>query len=169
MTAAEPRGLRRLGLLAVLIAAITDQVTKAWALAALWPLYPYSEGIVLLPVLNLRLGFNTGVTFGLFRDSAADAVWLLVAAMLLVVAFLGWWLWRAASRLEALGLGLLIGGATGNILDRLARGAVTDFVDLHYSGWHWPTFNMADVAIVCGAGLLVLDGLALFAQRQKAR
>jgi lipoprotein signal peptidase len=157
MTASRPRGLRRLGLLAALAAAVTDQATKAWALAALWP--PYGEGVALLPVLNLRLGFNTGVTFGMFRESAADAVWVLVAAKLLVVAFLARWLWRTASRAEALGLGLVIGGAAGNILDRVARGAVTDFIDAHYGGWHWPTFNMADVAIVCGVATLVLGGL----------
>ena len=157
MTASRPRGLRRLGLLAALAAAVTDQATEAWALAALWP--PYGEGVALLPVLNLRLGFNTGVTFGMFRESAADAVWVLVAAKLLVVAFLARWLWRTASRAEALGLGLVIGGAAGNILDRVARGAVTDFIDAHYGGWHWPTFNMADVAIVCGVATLVLGGL----------
>jgi lipoprotein signal peptidase len=157
VTAARPRGLRRLGLLAALAAGVTDQATKAWVLAALWP--PHGEGIALLPVLNLRLGFNTGVTFGMFRESAAEAVWVLVAVTLLIVAFLARWLWRTASRAEALGLGLVIGGAAGNILDRVAQGAVTDFIDAHYGGWHWPTFNMADVAIVCGVALLVLGGL----------
>jgi len=154
MTAPRPRGLRRLGLLAALAAAATDQATKAWALAALWP--PYSDGIALLPVLNLRLGFNTGVTFGMFRESAADAVWLLVAIKLAIVAWLLLWLRRAASRTEATAIGLIIGGALGNILDRLRIGAVTDFIDAHYGGWHWPTFNMADVAIVCGVTLLLL-------------
>ncbi|MFC7691976.1 signal peptidase II [Paeniroseomonas aquatica] len=120
----------------------------------LWP--PYSEGITLLPVLNLRLGFNTGVTFGMFAESAAGAVWLLVGIKLAVVAWLLLWLRRAANRTEATAIGLIIGGALGNILDRLRIGAVTDFIDAHYGGWHWPTFNMADVAIVCGVTLLVL-------------
>ena len=71
-------------------AAAIDQATKAWALDALWP--PYSEGITLLPVLNLRLGFNTGVTFGMFAESAAGAVWLLVGIKLAVVAWLLLWL-----------------------------------------------------------------------------
>jgi signal peptidase II len=149
--------MRRWGLLAALVAAVVDQVTKAWALAALWP--PYSEGIALLPVLNLRLGFNTGVTFGMFRDSAAEAVWLLVAIKLAIVGLLGWWLWRTRLRTEAVGLGLVIGGALGNVVDRVRQGAVTDFVDAHYGGWHWPTFNLADVAIVCGVGLLLLASL----------
>ena len=157
MTAPRPRRLRRLGLVAALLAAATDQATKAWALASLWP--PYGEGIAVLPVLNLRLGFNTGVTFGMLAESAADAVWALVAVKLLVVASLAWWLRRAASRTEAAALGLVIGGALGNVLDRLRQGAVTDFIDAHYAGWHWPTFNMADVAIVCGVALLLLGGL----------
>ena len=122
-------------------------------LSALWP--PYSDGIALLPVLNLRLGFNTGVTFGMFRESAADVVWALVAVKLAVVSLLAWWLWRVASHIEAAGIGLVIGGAAGNIIDRIVRGAVTDFIDAHYGGWRWPTFNMADVAIVCGIALLL--------------
>lgn len=154
MTMPAPRALRRFGLIAAPIAAVIDQATKAWALEALWP--PYSEGITLLPVLNLRLGFNTGVTFGMFAESAAGAVWLLVGIKLAVVAWLLHWLRRAATRIEATAIGLIVGGALGNILDRLRIGAVTDFIDAHYGGWHWPTFNMADVAIVCGVTLLVL-------------
>jgi lipoprotein signal peptidase len=149
--------MRRWGLLAALTALVLDQASKAWALAALWP--PYGEGITLLPVLNLRLGFNTGVTFGMFRESAAEAVWLLVVIKLAVVGLLGWWLWRTRLRAEAVGLGLVIGGALGNVLDRVRQGAVTDFVDAHYGGWHWPTFNLADAAIVCGVGLLLLASL----------
>lgn len=159
--------MRRWGVLAALTAAMVDQAAKAWALSALWP--PYSDGIAVLPVLNLRLGFNTGVTFGLFRESAADAVWLLVFVKLTVVAMLFWWLWRATSRAEALGAGLVIGGAAGNIIDRVARGAVTDFIDAHYGGWHWPTFNLADVAIVVGVGLLLLAGRPAKAAHQTVR
>ncbi|MBU8542012.1 signal peptidase II, partial [Falsiroseomonas tokyonensis] len=140
--------------MAALAAGAVDQATKVWALGALWP--PYSEGITVLPVLNLRLGFNTGVTFGMFADSAAGAAWVLVLVTLAITAFLLRWLWRSASRLEALALGLVIGGALGNAIDRLRIGAVVDFLDAHYAGWHWPTFNMADVAIVCGVALLIL-------------
>lgn len=143
-----------LGLLAALAAFGVDQATKAWALSALWP--PYSQSLAVLPVLNLRLGFNTGITFGMFRDSAADAAWVLIGLKSLVVALILVWLWRTRSRSEATGLGLVVGGAVGNILDRVRQGAVTDFVDFHVSGWHWPTFNMADVAIVCGVALLAL-------------
>ena len=157
MTTSSTGGMRRFGLFAAPVALIADQVTKAWALSGLWP--PYGEGIALLPVLNLRLGFNTGVTFGLFAESAAGAVWLLIAISLAVVAFLLELLRRATSRTEAVALGLVIGGALGNILDRARIAAVVDFIDIHYGGWHWPTFNMADVAIVCGVSLLVLGNL----------
>lgn len=150
--------------MAIPLAAALDQATKAWALSALWP--PYSEGVAVLPVLNLRLGFNTGVTFGLFAQSAAGAVWALVAAKLAVVGLLlAWLLRRAASRAEAVALGLVVGGALGNITDRLRLGAVVDFIDAHHGGWHWPTFNMADVAIVCGvAALLFTSAFAPSAQ-----
>ena len=111
------------------------------------------------PVLNLRLGFNMGVTLGMFRDSAAGAAWVLVAVGLLVVAFLGSWLWRTRSGTEAFGLGLVIGGALGNILDRLRQGAVTDSLGAHHGGWHWPTFDVADIGIVCGVGLLLVSAL----------
>ncbi|MBU8541861.1 signal peptidase II [Roseomonas tokyonensis] len=126
--------------MAALAAGAVDQATKLWALSALWP--PYSGGITVLPVLNLRLGFNTGVTFGMFADSAAGAAWVLVLVTLAITAFLLHWLWRTTSKVEALALGLVIGGALGNAADRLRIGAVVDFLDAHYAGWHWPIFNM---------------------------
>ena len=136
-----------------LAAAGLDQASK-WLMLAVVMDPP--RVIELAPFLNLRLGFNTGVTFGMFAESAAGAVWLLVSIKLAVVAWLLHWLRRAANRTEATAIGLIIGGAIGNIADRLRIGAVTDFIDAHYGGWHWPTFNMADVAIVCGVTLLVL-------------
>lgn len=148
--------MRGMGLFIALVAMATDQATKAWALLALWP--PYSEGIMLLPILNLRLGFNTGVTFGMFANSAAGAVWLLVGLSLAIIVVLARWLWRTTSIVEGSALGLVIGGAVGNVADRLRIGAVVDFIDAHYAGWHWPTFNMADVAIVSGVALLILAG-----------
>ncbi len=149
--------MRRSGLLAAVVAVAIDQTSKAWALAALGP--AYSEGIDVLPVLNLRLGFNTGITFGMFAGSSAEAAWLLVAVGLAVTAFLARWLWLTTSRWEAVALGMIIGGALGNVADRVRQRAVTDFIDAHLAGWHWPTFNLADVAIVCGVVLLVLAGI----------
>lgn len=158
MSAPEARGRRALGFAAALVAFVVDQAAKLWALEALWP--PYQVVVEVLPVWNFRLGFNTGVTFGLFRESAAAAAWALILPKLAVIGILLWWLWRAAGLAEALALGAVIGGALGNTLDRARIGAVVDFVDWHYAGWHWPTFNMADVAIVCGVGVLLAVSLA---------
>lgn len=138
---------------AALSAFVLDQATKAWALAALWP--PYGEGLHILPVLSLRLGFNTGITFGMFAGGGPSSAWILAGLGLLVCAWLLAWMRRTRSGIEAAALGLVIGGATGNVLDRVRQGAVTDFVDAHLGSWHWPTFNLADAAIVCGIGILL--------------
>ncbi len=143
----------RLGIALLALSLTIDQITKSWALANLWP--PYSDGLTLLPILNLRLGFNSGISFGVFAESKADAVWLLLAVKGVIVAVLALWLWRTRIAIEAMSLGAIIGGALGNAADRIRHGAVVDFLDLHVSGWPWPTFNTADVAIVCGvAGLI---------------
>ena len=84
--------------------------------------------------------------------------WVLALLALAIVAALSVWLWRAQNRLVAAALGLLIGGALGNVLDRLRHGAVMDFLDFHLGVYHWPAFNLADVAVVSGVALLLLDG-----------
>jgi signal peptidase II len=115
--------------------------------------------IEITPFLNLRLGFNTGVSFGMFRDFFEDWPGVLTAFKLVVASGLIDWALRTTIASERIGLSLIAGGALGNALDRYREGAVTDFFDLHWAGWHWPTFNMADVAITCGAGLLIIGGL----------
>lgn len=107
------------------------------------------------PFFNLTLGYNPGISFGLFRDILKEWPNLLAFAKVGVVAGLFWWASTLRSKLEAGAVGLIAGGAAGNIVDRMRQGAVTDFLDFHVSGWHWPTFNLADVAIVLGATLLV--------------
>ncbi|MBI0539745.1 signal peptidase II [Roseomonas sp. KE2513] len=151
------RAALKFGFPAALAAFAVDQATKAWALFSLWP--PYTEGIYILPVLNLRLGFNTGVTFGMFAGGGTSSAWALSALGLAVCGWLMAWMWKSVSRAEILALGLIVGGALGNVLDRIRQGKVTDFIDAHYSGWHWPTFNMADVAIVCGVAILMIGFL----------
>jgi len=105
---------------------------------------------------NLVLGFNTGVSFGLFGEAPA---WLLMAFILPMVAGLLVWMTRTDSRLTAIALGLVVGGAFGNLLDRLRHGAVTDFLDFHVGAYHWPAFNFADVAIVSGVALLLIESV----------
>jgi signal peptidase II len=103
----------------------------------------------------------------MFNRGSDEAAWILVLVALAITGAMAWWLARAPSRLVAAALGLVIGGALGNVVDRIRFGAVFDFVDLHVAGWHWPAFNVADAAIVAGAGLLLLD--ALFAPKPSAK
>ena len=133
-------------------AALADQATK-WLILTVVMQPP--QVIPVTPFLNLTLGFNTGVSFGLFRDVFEDIPWLLAGAKLLIVAALLAWAAFASQRSETVGLGLIAGGALGNVIDRARQGAVRDFLDLHAAGWHWPTFNVADVAITLGAALLI--------------
>jgi signal peptidase II len=140
-----------------LAAAGLDQVSK-------WVILTYVMApprvIEIAPFLNLRLGFNYGVSFGIGRDMLE--AWPEVLAAFKVAVALGLVVWavRSQVRLERIGLGLIAGGALGNAQDRWRQGAVTDFIDLHWAQWHWPTFNGADIAISAGVGLMLLAALA---------
>lgn len=143
----------RLAHLAVIPALVAlDLATKAWARAEL----RYGEPFEVLPFFNLTLGYNPGVAFGLLNDAGGLVVLLVTAAISLMF---GVWFWREPRPLTRLGLTFVLGGALGNFFDRLSRGEVTDFLDLHLFGQHWPAFNLADTAITCGAVLLVIDML----------
>jgi lipoprotein signal peptidase len=111
--------------------------------------------------------WNRGVTFGLLSGDGAWNHVILAGLAGAIAVFLLRWLARAENRLVALALGAVIGGAFGNVLDRLRFGAVVDFVDTHAWGWHWYVFNVADAAIVCGVGALLLDALLLPRQTPK--
>ena len=144
----------RLGLPLALGGFFIDQATKWWVMDHV--MNP-PQVIPVTGFFNLVLGFNTGVSFGLFGQAPA---WLLMAFTLAIVAGLLVWIHRSDSRLTASALGLVVGGALGNLLDRLRQGAVTDFLDFYIGSYHWPAFNLADVAIVCGVGLLLMEGIA---------
>jgi lipoprotein signal peptidase len=138
-----------------------DQASKWWILDGLR--LPELGQVRLLAAgpfgLDLTMVWNRGVTFGMLTgDSAWHQIALSVVAVA-VAAFLLRWLSRAENRLTALALGAVIGGAIGNVIDRLRFGAVVDFVDAHAWGWHWYVFNLADAAIVCGVTALVIDAL----------
>lgn len=145
--------VRLIGMACVLAAFTLDQASKALAIAFAPHL---AAGIEILPVFNLVLVHNRGVSFGLL---GLVPWWALALFGLAIVAVLAVWLWRAQNRVLGGALGLVIGGALGNVLDRARHGVVTDFLDFHLAGYHWPAFNLADVAIVCGVGLLLLDTL----------
>jgi len=113
----------------------------------------------LTPFLDLALNWNRGISFSLFPQDTSVGIWLLLGFTFLATALLGVWLWFARAPLVGLGLGAIIGGALGNGCDRLAYGAVVDFLDLHAFGRHFFVFNVADAAINIGVALLIFDGL----------
>lgn len=145
-------GARVAGILAIGLAMAIDQLSKAAVHANAETL---ASGIPVFPGFNLVLGRNDGVAFGLLGGAGP---WALVALAAVIMGWLAIALFRAIRRREALAYGLVIGGALGNVLDRLQHGAVTDFLDFYVGDWHWPAFNLADVAIFCGvAAILFFD------------
>jgi len=134
-----------------------DQACKWIAVAVV--MQPGPRTIPLTSFFNLTLVYNGGISFGLFRDRLSEASFAFAILSLLVAAALLWWGARCRRRSDKAAFGLISGGAVGNALDRLRQGAVTDFLDFHVGGWHWPTFNLADVAIFAGAALIVVRAL----------
>jgi signal peptidase II len=145
----------RLGLAVAAAVVVLDQLTK-WAILT-W----LDRAFALTPFFNLVVVWNRGVSFGMFDSDGALAPWLLSGLALAVVLALLVWLRRVEHPLPGVGLGLIIGGAVGNVIDRVRFGAVIDFLDVHALGWHWPAFNVADSAICIGAALLLVDGLLM--------
>jgi signal peptidase II len=145
-----------LGLAAVVV--LLDQVTKSWLLQTMQQ--SGGRSIELADFFAIVLVWNRGVTFGMFNsaDGALNGVIFSLLAAVIVAALLVW-LWRSAAGLIVGAIGLVIGGAIGNVVDRLRFGAVVDFLDFHIGAWHWPAFNVADAAICVGVGLMVIDGL----------
>jgi signal peptidase II len=136
-----------------ILAFALDQVTKAWALATM------ADPMSVLPVtpfFNVVLGRNRGVSFSMLSADHPATPWLLSAFALAVIT--GFILWTRHDRrpLNAVAVGLITGGALGNVVDRLRHGAVTDFLDFHAGGYNWPAFNIADSAIFLGVALLLL-------------
>jgi signal peptidase II len=142
------------GWLAVSAAVIlADRVTKAGVLAAFRP----GEQLVVTPFFNLTLAFNPGAAFSFLAGADGWQRWLFAAIAVAASAVIVWLLRRGGHALYCLGLALILGGALGNLWDRLVLGMVVDFLLFHYAGWAYPAFNVADSAITCGAGLLIFD------------
>jgi signal peptidase II len=147
----------RLGAWIAAITLVLDQATK---LALLFIVdIEAVEPIRVLPVFDLVLVWNQGISYGLFQQESAFGKWLLAAISVMVAIGLGFWLSRATNRFLGLALGLLIGGAVGNAIDRAAYGAVVDFAHFHWGRFSWYVFNVADIAIVVGVSLLLYDSL----------
>lgn len=139
---------------AVVIAA--DQATKAAILHA----FAYGDRLVLTPFFNLVLTFNSGAAFSFLAGAGGWQKWFFVVLALAISVWIVATLRRQPDdRLQGWALSLILGGALGNVIDRFAYGAVVDFLDFHWSGAHFPAFNVADSAISVGAALLVWDQL----------
>lgn len=145
---------RAAGLSTTAVGFALDQGSK------LWLLHGFGIGerqlpIPLAPFFDLTMAWNKGVSYSWFTADSRTGWLALVAATLAATAFLSVWMWRAATALTATSLGLIVGGALGNLVDRIAYGAVADFFHFHVGQFSWYVFNIADVAIVAGvAGLL---------------
>ncbi|MCM1324495.1 MAG: signal peptidase II [Acetobacter sp.] len=145
-----------IGLAVAVLAAFLDQASKMLVFGYLSETAPVVQ---VTSYFNLVAAWNTGVSFSMFNDLGNAGVYILSAFSLLVAGFLIYWLLNEKERLMQVALGLVIGGAVGNVIDRLRIGAVFDFLDFHISGHHWPAFNLADSFICIGAVLIICNGL----------
>src|SRR5665213_753339 len=151
---------REWGLVAAAGALIADQGAKFALLYGLGFLHlAPGQGVPLLPFFNLVMVWNPGISYGLFPASSIVGTAILVLVSLAAIAGLGYWLWGMTSLSLALGAGLVIGGALGNLIDRLVYGRVADFCHLYGFGYDFYVFNIADVAITFGAVAIIYEVL----------
>lgn len=169
-------------LLTIILVFIADQISKWWVVEHMikpmalpahadasampflqWMITAQDQmpfvRIDVLPFFNLVMVWNKGVSFGMFNGDSAYGPLILFCVAAALVAVFSVWLHRTTSAMTAAGLVLIIGGAAGNMLDRVRFGAVVDFLDLHAGDFHWPAFNVADSAICIGIALLLIHGL----------
>ena len=157
---------RKLGLTVAGVIVLFDQLIKLFVSQTLQLASRGPAGIELLPFFNLTWTENRGVSMGFFYAETDVMRWLLVAMTLAIAGFVCWWLWRERARDDAIALGLVLGGAIGNIIDRMRLGYVIDYADLHIGDWRpFLIFNLADAAITFGVLILLARALLL---REKA-
>ncbi|MBE0619807.1 MAG: lipoprotein signal peptidase [Burkholderiales bacterium] len=148
-----------------LLVVLLDQLTKYWISASL----RYGEARAYGEFFNLVLTHNRGAAFSFLASAAGWQRGFFIAIALIAIVVIGVLLARhARDKLFCLSLALILGGAIGNVIDRIVLGYVVDFLDFHLSGWHWPAFNLADSAITAGAVLLVADSFRSGAKRAGA-
>ena len=149
-------GRMGIGLTAAAGALVIDQALKWLIIAAV--MQP-PRVLPVTPFFNLVLVFNKGISFGLFNTSAAANAWIFSGLAAVIIVFLLTWLRKAEGAWTAAALGLIIGGALGNVIDRFSRGGVVDFLDFYVADFHWPAFNAADSFIAVGAVFLIAESL----------
>ena len=155
----------RFGLLIALATLALDQASKL-GLLFVYDL-PVKEPVVVAPFLDLMVVWNRGISYGLFQQHTELGRWVLLGISVAAAVGLALWMARTPSRFLAASLGLIVGGAIGNAIDRLAYGAVFDFVHFHIGQFSWYVFNIADAAIVAGVIGLIYDSLVLDKRRAR--
>lgn len=146
----------RFGLIIAGVCIFVDQLSKWWILTSV--MNPPSV-IPVTSFFNLVLTWNRGISFGMFSNDGNTGAWVLSILALVIIAFLISWMRKADTRAVTIALGLIIGGALGNVIDRILHTAVVDFLDFHFNNFHWPAFNAADSFITVGAAILIFDSL----------
>lgn len=154
-----------LGFSAALITLVLDQATKLYTLFVFD--LPVKEPAEIAPFINLIVVWNRGISYGLFQQNSDLGRWALVVISILASIGLSIWIRRTTAKLLATSLGLIVGGAVGNVIDRIAYGAVFDFIQFHIGSWSWYVFNVADAAIVAGVIGLLYDSFLLEGRRAK--
>lgn len=140
-----------------IVVVVLDQVTK-W-MAEQWLVF--AQPVPVLPFFNFMLAYNTGAAFSFLADAGGWQRWFFITLALIVSLVLVLWIWRlqADEKWQGLAMALVLGGAIGNVIDRILWGHVIDFIQLYYEQWYWPAFNIADSAITVGVVLLIIDML----------
>lgn len=148
-----------------LVVIVLDQVTKYLAVSNL----TFAEPVAVMSNLNWTLAYNYGAAFSFLADMGGWQRWFFAGLATVVSVVLIVWLAKLPNKLntESWGINLVLGGAIGNVIDRFLEGRVTDFIDFYIGTWHYATFNIADIAISVGAGLLVLSELVLKPRAEK--
>ena len=145
-----------LGLLVAFAAIVIDQVTKYVIINHVLAEY---AAIIIAPFFAVVRAWNTGVSFSMFNNFGINGVYILSGVALIIVAMLLKWLKGERNKVIQVALGMIIGGALGNVIDRIRLGAVFDFLDFYVGDYHWPAFNAADSFICIGATIIVVHGL----------
>ncbi|ADE12317.1 signal peptidase II [Sideroxydans lithotrophicus] len=141
-------------LLVSIVVIVLDQLSKA----AVSSHFVYGESMAVLPFFNLVLAHNTGAAFSFLSEAGGSQRWLFSAIAIVASVWIFWLLRKHhAQKLFCFALAFILGGALGNLIDRIAYGYVVDFLDFYWGGYHFAAFNLADSAITCGAGLLIWD------------
>ena len=160
---------RTIGYSAASIGFLIDQAVKLWALFGfrIDAVMQLEGPVAVTPFFDFVLVWNRGISYGLFQQDSALGRYVLIGLAVAASILLAVWIWRTSDRLLALGLGLVLGGALGNGLDRILYGAVVDLFHFHWGDFSWYVFNLADVWIVVGAALLIYD--SFFGSRHNSR